>query len=687
MIIKQLVRKSQRLTTMLGDALRWLRTRLLFTILIIGFIQGLFYLISIPPWWHNDEPGHFEYAWMVANKPNWPNFGEYDNAMRRQMARSMIANGYYDILNFTPNIQNDEPIDIGVSQVGDLPLYYSVASLPLRFLKDASFDTQNRAIRLVSLSFFLLTIYISWKIAEETFPLNHPLRWMVPLFLALLPGFADVMTSISNDVGAVLAYSLFLLFSVKLINRGPKGRLLLGLLASALLCYWTSRTSQLAILLLPVVIILSIFRARWRLVPILFLSVTILGIAIASLDWGDAALWYRITTQAANTRQKDADTPFSEYAFLFLSNKDAKGEIGQLLTAEQLHPLRNANVTLGSWIWASEPTEVDMPFLALNANGERVNSEQKRVTVTTEPTFFSFSTLIPSGTERGLVIISPNSKNTNSEPNAIYYDGLVMVAGEHTENPPIFLDPGGDQVIWDNQQYENIIRNGSAEQGWLRASPLVQSKMDPPLNFKPSLTLAFLQDLHGSKWYFRAAFRMLFQTFWGRFARAQAPLLGNNYSILEIASLLSVIGIAIMLIRRNIKIPWNILLLFFFAAAISWGAAVLRGINEIITLRPTIPWARYAFPAIIPTAALLISGWREVFHLIQRFAKLSPLYTKIVFIAFLLGLDIFALLSIMSYFHWEHGEEFIIILALVQVSMFFLVYTIHNFRKAVKTRA
>jgi len=43
---------------------------------------------------------------------------------------------------------------------------------------------------------------------------------VVPLTLASLPGFADLLSSVNNDVGAVAFVSLVLWGSLRLIQRG-----------------------------------------------------------------------------------------------------------------------------------------------------------------------------------------------------------------------------------------------------------------------------------------------------------------------------------------------------------------------------------------------------------------------------------------------------------------------------------
>jgi len=50
-------------------------------------------------------------------------------------------------------------------------------------------------------------VFAGWGAAREITIPNHPLRWMVPLTLALLPAFVELMTAVNNDVLACAVFS------------------------------------------------------------------------------------------------------------------------------------------------------------------------------------------------------------------------------------------------------------------------------------------------------------------------------------------------------------------------------------------------------------------------------------------------------------------------------------------------
>jgi len=67
--------------------------------------------------------------------------------------------------------------------------------------------------------FLLLTIYSAYKLTQELTPIDPPTAMDVPLFIAMLPGFVEFMTSINDFVAAIGLFSLWLLVSVRLIKE------------------------------------------------------------------------------------------------------------------------------------------------------------------------------------------------------------------------------------------------------------------------------------------------------------------------------------------------------------------------------------------------------------------------------------------------------------------------------------
>src|SRR5574340_874188 len=73
-------------------------------VLVLGLLNGLVYVFTVPPWQHYDEPNHFAYVWLVAQRGRIPQPGEFDPAMRRSVAESMIEHGFFTPLGFLPDL-------------------------------------------------------------------------------------------------------------------------------------------------------------------------------------------------------------------------------------------------------------------------------------------------------------------------------------------------------------------------------------------------------------------------------------------------------------------------------------------------------------------------------------------------------------------------------------------------------
>ena len=120
--------------------------------LFLGLIMGLIFINIVPPWQHYDEPTHFEYAWLIANRKSNPQPGEYDQSMRREVVSSMIEHDFFRDLGSSPNLVSlTTPIWIGLSQTGSQPIFYWLAAIPSRILQttDVTFQLSYLISKLV----------------------------------------------------------------------------------------------------------------------------------------------------------------------------------------------------------------------------------------------------------------------------------------------------------------------------------------------------------------------------------------------------------------------------------------------------------------------------------------------------------------------------------------------------------
>jgi hypothetical protein len=621
---------------------------------MVGLLHGLLYVFLVPPWQHYDEPGHFEYAWLLANRPGLPQPGEYDQTMRRAVATSMIEHDFFRDLGFLPDLQvQNEPIWIGISQVDDPPFYYLLVSLPLRLMSSWDMTWQLYVGRLVSLSLFLTSIIAAWGIMKELVPAGHALRWMVPISMALLPGYTDLMTAVNNDVGATILFSLFLWGSVRMIRHGFSLRHFLWVISAAILCYWTKNTVILALPLLGLVMLVSLFRDQWQWVPWVLLISGIPVILMTAFSWGDALLWIRSPNflQTNPTRLFSAQSPLGRYVMrMEIAPNEPLPEIFQLLPEDQIKLLRGETVTLGAWVWATQPLTVNAFTLY---DGQQ--SFSRAIQIDRSPAFFALSAVIAADASHARVTLAPGNPGS-LEANTIFYDGLVLVEGARPLDAiPQFDDPTAQQGIWGGQAFSNLLRNASGEVAGPSIQPWpVESRPELLIYSSPELVLGSFLDWRGAGWYYQETAQNLLQTFWAKFGWGHIPLrlpfTSRPYLLLATLTMAGLGGAGMAVWRWRFALTWNVFLFLAIALVGVWGQTFVRGIHSLI-YSIFIPSARYTYPVIVPTLLVLNVGWLEIARYLNRWMLIHPYIKYLVFFLSYLGLDLAALLSITHYYN------------------------------------
>ncbi len=674
--------------------------RALQAILLTGLTLGILYTFIVPPWWHYDEASHFEQAWLIANKYHLPATDEYDAEARREIAESMIEYKWYSIRNMKLPDLNNNPVYIGPSQNSGTRFYYIYSALPLQLVKNADMAAQSHAVRLGSVVLFMGFLIVCWKFMKELVPIGHPLQWMVPAFAALLPGLLDTMTAINDDVGAVFVFSLFLLYSVRIIRKGFSLSNLAGLSFALLLCYLTKNTTWFAFVLTPLVFLQSIFRQRLKwLAWALIIGGTLVGI-IAAFSWGDALYWYRISSQASDTRVISTEAPHGNAIFQIDSSKTS--QIGQFINSTTSVGLRGKTLTLGVWMWADKPVKALLPFMAVTLfddntvsqlhvpSNELIQASSDPIThqaafnipdtaliqLTTKPVFHKVTFTVPNNAVRGWLYLYLPPTNTPDNQTAIYYyDGIVLAEGKFDEGVPAFDDSSATTGTWNKKPFTNFLRNGSAELSGPRAYPWVDeySRFVPTISGRASLILDAVIDQKGTSWYFRSAFSSMFQTFWSKFAAGKVFLLSfYAYELLQYLTLLAALGVLIRVVIGWKSLPWDIALPLGLSMLFMWGSTFLRGAPELSNFMNVIPWARYALPSIIPTSIFICAGWLSIANVLKRFG-FTDAYFNYGFLALMISLNIFTALSIDTYFSGQNRTTFDILFLTTIFAMFCVV--------------
>lgn len=596
--------------------------------LIIAILHGVIYTFLMPPWQHYDEPNHFEYVWMAANLNRPPTPEDYNPKLSRQVLKSMLAHGFYDHLSYKPVVGPPiEKVKIpGYSQLSEPPLYYWLASVPVRLIPDRGVNAQLYAARLVSLLFLVVTVLAGWGVACELVQPGHPLRWMLPLTIAMTPAFVDLMSAVNNDVLAIAVASVFLWLSVRLIRRGFAWLEFAGLSLLGILTYFVKNTAMVVLVAYPVTVLFSLLRGRWRKAAWIVLALTLAAGLAFSLSWDDSFAWYRNTSQSGSIRLESDQAVVGSHVFDVDTGARTvprgSPEVFQNLPLEVGKGLAGKWVTFGYWIWSDQELRVLSPILKTNSK-----TVSEKITLTKEPAFYSFQVLLPADTTRMWIYLSPDAPEPASAH--IYYDGLVLVEGRLPVNETPQFDMGdGSHGQWAGQPFQNILRNGSTEKAGPRLSPWVDnlgSRLLPD-QARPSLLLASLVDTQGSQDLYPATAGHLFRTFWARFGWGHVPLLGEkSYLILFFITLVSLLGALLGVFRAGRRSPWDVIVAMALVVLPALLLALTRGGTYLALPNFYFAPARHIFPVIIPILLLFCCGWLEIFHLVsiawQRFIQ------------------------------------------------------------------
>lgn len=618
-------------------------------ILLVALIHGLVYLFLLPPWQHYDEPNHFEVVWLIARLDRVPKPGDYNPKLSRRVFQSMLENGFYDHMAGTPAMPGEgEKVYIpGYSQIGEPPLYYLIASLPLQVLPPAvSVENQLYAVRLISLGMYLFTVLAAWGAARAVAPPGHRLRWLAPATLALLPGFVELMTAVNNDVAAVAVFSLFFWGSMRLVCQRFSLINLLWVLGSAGLTLYAKNTAMIALAILPAVLLFGFFRGRWQILAWMMLSLGVIVGLFASLSLRDAAAWYRGTLQSSPLRLRShAAVIGSAILVLDMPARDMQPlapPVYQVLPPKISRSIYGQPATLGGWMWASQPVKAQFPTLKFSGN----QAVTQMVELTTQPQFFAQQVVLPPGADRIWIFLDPATPQNTSVQ--IYLDGLVLTSGQRpVDQPPFFSSPDGSSGEWGEQPFVNLLRNPSFE----KAGPRVVAWLDRlasgflPDHARPSQILASVWDWDGSGYLYILDARHLFQTFWARFGWGHVPLLWSwVYGLLAGLTLLGAIGIGVGSFRLRRRLPWSAIAIGGTALLLAWVLALVRGVVYLHVPGYYFPTARHFYPAILPAVLAFSFGWSEWMRLSR--------WVIWLYFAFFALLSMLSIISVAHFYGW-----------------------------------
>jgi hypothetical protein len=582
-------------------------------LLVLTFVRGLLYLALIPPWQHYDEPTHFEYIRLIAERRQIPEIGDYDLNMRREIAASMKAADFWG-KGSDPVIDlwSDQPPRIGVEELGHPPLYYVLAAVPQFLVAHQELETQLYLARLISVLLYVLTVAAAYGLLRDMFPRRRWLPLAVGTFIALLPPLTDLMSAVNSDVGAVTALTLLLWASVRLIRYGPSPRRVATTLLLTLLCFLTKSTAAIAAIAILGTLAATLIAAphrRWLWLGLFLLALLALPLAFT---WGKHATHWYSDAQPAAANRTPAPGPLGPATFV-LSTTDTPNPsiIFQELQRSEARNLRGNTVTLGAWLKAKKEPGGNVT-LGLHDGSKRY---LHRFEATTDWQFYAFTATVGAEAS-GLAayVILPEG---NKSGQTVYVDGIVLARGARPlAVPPQFDASSTDGGKWGSQEFQNLLINSSADRSW----PGLRSWLGNIKVYQKPLAAVFhsVLDMTRTAWVYGQEFSILLQSFWGRFAWNQVALpIAYFYplGLIMIAGLVvSAIGMIGLLRSSNDSMPWQrrAWAVMGMVWLVAWGSTILRIHPVFLTKYVGWPVARYASVAIVPTATFLCWGLAQL---------------------------------------------------------------------------
>lgn len=193
-------------------------------LLVVSFIRGAVYAIIVPAWQSADESNYFVDLQGFAKQ------------ILPAIARAPIGKVLGHRLFF---------------EAAYMPPYLATQRLNVYL--------QLLVLRFVSVLLGVAAVYVVYRIAKAFAPKDRVIILGAPLFVAFIPQFSHITGSMSPDILATLAASLFFLFALLLIRDGFNPWRVGGLVASMGVAILTKQTAFFVVpmaLLLPAAVIL-----------------------------------------------------------------------------------------------------------------------------------------------------------------------------------------------------------------------------------------------------------------------------------------------------------------------------------------------------------------------------------------------------------------------------------------------
>jgi hypothetical protein len=607
-------------------------------VFLLGLLHATAYALLTPRWQAPDEPGHMEYACLMAQLGQVPEAEDRSGALQTEIIGSLAHHDFWRRVRqpqpdpLPPGFAADAFLVRSGQQVDDEPpLYYAVAALLCRVGQRLPMATRLVLVRLLGALLFGFTGVVTAWAWRSAFGIQQA------VLLVLLPMPAFIAGSANNDVLAMLTATAVFAAVVRLQRLGWSWRRLAGLAALLVLALLSKKTNAFLVPWLALVGLASGWQRlhtlptpravrRWVVVS---LAVSCGLVVLFLLLPSQAPAGWSGNLQPLGQGRVAVQRDPPEWAALVVdqSTHDT-GRLFQSVVAPRALALRGQQVVASINVRSPDSQLVQPGRLTVR---DAAGWTQTAFTATSAWQRITLTHTVAPTTTYVKLILAPYGGSAAAT-------GSLLVDDARLE-APLLPQPDGNALR--NPGFERPARWGEL----LLVAPFVRrwEQFIPRLYAGDAFTVeAFPRYLLYTA--------LLVPGFWGNFGWLQRPLPIWLYAALALVCLLAGLGLLRRARQRAAphlpaqdtgdQAPASCNLQP--AACIpSWLLAV--GLILVQTLLPMIgrdwqPQGRYLFPALFPITGLLLVGLHAWLDFDQRPRRLGAA------LALLLALDLVSLL-------------------------------------------
>lgn len=169
-------------------------------LLFVALVKQLFLVVMIPPFQGHDEVAHFGYIWTME-----------------QFGRLPILD---DNLPLALERYAEYTLDWPALYTANHPPLYYLLARPVYDWAGPDYLTKLYALRLFSIPFFLLTVWLAYALVTVLFPRDQFLALTVPAFIAFQPQISFEGAILNNDIVSIFFGALILFLCAASLRHG-----------------------------------------------------------------------------------------------------------------------------------------------------------------------------------------------------------------------------------------------------------------------------------------------------------------------------------------------------------------------------------------------------------------------------------------------------------------------------------